>query len=173
MNIIALTGNYGSGKNTCAGYIAEELGTEIYSFADPVKSYIETVFKMPYEEFKASKFSDKLSGRDIVIAIAEFPKIGDKFYFAELMCNKLECDQNDWAVISDLRFFPEHEMLETMFKGQGDPVIVVEVETNNCGVIEGRDYLFPDKVICNVGSLKHLKAACKSLCKELRSELKL
>lgn len=165
MNIIALTGNPRSGKDTCAKILADLFKCNIYSFGAPLREYIESRFGVDYEKFKDLRLSHDISGRDVVNAIAEFPKGRRPDYFADIVIDDITHDDNEFAIISDLRFDVEYYAISAL-EFTGDTVIIVEV-LNNSSELICRDKFFTDYTINNTSDLEALQKSCNELYRKI------
>lgn len=165
MNIIALTGNPRSGKDTCAKILADLFKCNIYSFGAPLREYIESRFGVDYEKFKDLQLSHDISGRDIVNAIAEFPKTKHIGYFSDIVIDDMSFDPNEYAIISDLRFDSEHTDLLTL-ESVGDKITVVEV-LNNSSELICRDKFPANYTISNTSDLAALQECCNQLFRDI------
>lgn len=165
MIIIALTGNPRVGKDTCAVMLSKLFGCNIYSFASPLKQYIETAFGVDYDKFKQLQLSDCITGRDVVNAIAEFPKVRLPDYFADIVIDDIIHDDNEFAIISDLRFDVEYYAISAL-EFTGDTVIIVEV-LNNSSELICRDKFPADYTITNISDLSALQECCNQLFRDI------
>lgn len=135
MNIIAITGKAGSGKDTIADYLHEKYhNVWVESFATPLKRVCSEAFGIPLENFNDSELKEqtdefwKVSPRKIAQFVGTemfrdqvkwlVPGITDNFWIARmdaLINGQLDTiegatyDQDDTIVISDLRFQNEYQ----------------------------------------------------------------
>lgn len=140
MQIIALTGTKGSGKDTVGSLIQEMVpGSKTIAFADPIKKVIQGLFDLDskdveqYDKFKRDHieyclpgyFRHSVPARHIVREVGMLMRSYDEEQFCRYVLTQMVHDPNILWIITDLRFDNELKMI----KGLGG--IVVRVQRPN------------------------------------------
>lgn len=129
MQIIALTGNKGSGKDTVASLIQNRIpGSRTIAFADPIKKVIQHIFDLDskdteqYDKFKRDLvmynlpgyFSHRVPARHIVREIGMLMRSYDDNQFCQYVAGHMLREPNHLWIVTDLRFGNELNMLRNM-----------------------------------------------------------
>jgi hypothetical protein len=105
--IVAFTGSKGSGKDHAGKLLAEEIGLDVKSFADPIRFVVKDIFQLEsdaeYDVFKRTVHDVKgrpIHGREIVRGIGMAMRGVNENFPTQYMDQFAEQD----IVITDLRF---------------------------------------------------------------------
>lgn len=117
--VIGISGKAGSGKDTAALFIAENLRSrnpdvkcEIMSFAEPIKSASKILFGLSEEQLTDRILKELVDPRWNMSPRAIFQWLGtdvlrntvDDLFFIKNMKNRIEKSSADFIIISDIRF---------------------------------------------------------------------
>ena len=127
--IIAICGFKGSGKDTVAKLLEtcytnanhKDCKVERLAYADPIKETVMNIFHLKdvseYDAFKRDEFkvNDQVSvkGRDIVVGIGMKMREYDENQFVCYVASKINSDNINVAIITDLRFQNEVNWCKT------------------------------------------------------------
>jgi hypothetical protein len=185
--IIALSGFKGSGKDTFATYLVEELSrdrpTMRLAFADPIRNTIMHIFELTdtneYDLFKRTNVelfstdeqlsSKTIEGRRVLREIGMLMRMYDESQFTKYVKKRIEKFPDSHVVVTDMRFDNELEMLRDvgatlinitggMHKGDADLHVTERGFSSDTF----------DHLIKNDGSLRELQTKAHQLIRDLK-----
>lgn len=174
MKVICISGKAGSGKDTAAQFMKEELESHghrvlIIHYADLLKFMCSTYFNWDGVKDEAGRTLLQYIGTDIV---------RDKYpnYWTDFVAGFIEMFDDDWdcAIIPDARFPNEIDIMRERFgavhvrvdRGRDHVRSMTSAQMEHPSEVSLDDYL-PDYYITNRGTLQQLRETVNTCIKEI------
>lgn len=114
--LIGLAGLAGSGKDTAANYLAEQIGADRYAFANPIRDGLKAMFNLTDEDFERDNKEKDIPSINASPRVL-MQKLGTEFgrsisenLWIDVAQKKLN-EATNGLVISDVRFENEAEFI--------------------------------------------------------------
>lgn len=111
MKLVGFSGPIGAGKTWAARKVHKELGTAIFSFADPIKRACQAADPMRYADWQDYKTNH--GGREIAYALGDALRAREPGFFVRRMHERLDAAQGllSYALIDDVRLPEEVDLI--------------------------------------------------------------
>lgn len=186
LNVVALTGPKGSGKDTVGALIKQmypDLRPETIAFADPIKHAVRHIFNLgdesvySYDRLKRADLMLRddekyytIDGRRLVREIGMLMRSYDEKQFTQYVYDTITKDPDRLWVVTDMRFDNEYSFLKQKLNAK--MIKIIRPSYNYDGHITERafdDHLV-DHVLMNDGDLDYLRIRVDSVMRGINLE---
>lgn len=184
--IIMLSGWAGSGKDTAANILIEEMGFRRYAFADMIKEVCSRQYNIPREYFYDVELKDEpldaslitnapnilsnakplTTPRDLLIAYGAKARAEDASVFVRNTVTAIQADGHERIVITDWRFPNEFKYMRDAFFASH----VMPVRIRRPGIVptedpseRSLDDMIMEELVDNDGSIEDLRCRLRAL----------
>lgn len=170
--ILVLSGLAGSGKDSAAEILVDEMSFERVAFADMLKAEVSAVTKIPLETFHNNAFKDHYmekyasTARQLLLNYAAERKLKDPDVYSRTVVEHIRQGARQRYVVSDWRYRHEYTFLKEALHGE---YILIRGRIMRTSVLPREDPSEHDLdnenmdfVIVNDGSISDLRDAIKS-----------
>ena len=177
--IILLSGWAGSGKDSAAELLVDEMSFERVAFADMLKAEVSAVTRIPIAVFRENTLKDMplkdigITPRELLIRHAAERKKIDPDVYSRIVVAHILAGQRMCYVVSDWRFRHEYDFIQQylsdtyhIIKGR---IVRSSVNISPDSTEHDLDDEYMDFTVYNNGSISDLRDAIKSVVRNMKN----